>query len=150
MNEHRFEIATDDTGQTFAPLAEGITNADPSNNEELDQTKYMSGGGFGSTDIIGAQLVITFTGHRFYGDEAQDYIFGKMLSIGGSRRTQFRWTEPDGGVIEGDCTIANIAGPSGDAGAKGEISFEMHFNGVPEYTPPEEDPPQEDPPPVEG
>ena len=39
-------------------------------------------------------------------------------------------------MFEGSCTIANISGPSGDAGAKGDISFEIHFNGNPEYTPP--------------
>lgn len=140
MNKHKFEIktGTDSTTSTdiFARIAVGITSAEPANNEELSQDKYMDGDGYGETDVIGAQTVLSFSGHRNYGDAAQDYIFSKVLELGTSRRTQFRWTEPDGGIFEGDCTIANISQPSGDAGAKGEISFEIHFNGKPDYTPP--------------
>lgn len=138
MNKHKFEISTTpgvDPG-TFARIAAGITSAEPANNEELSQDKYMDGDGYGETDVIGAQTVLSFSGHRNYGDAAQDFIFSKVLELGNARRTQFRWTEPDGGIFEGDCTIANISQPSGDAGAKGEISFEIHFNGKPEYTPP--------------
>jgi hypothetical protein len=138
MNKHIFEINTTPgvTPGTYARIAEGITNVEPNNNEELSQDRYLNGDGYGETDVIGAQLVLTFTGHRKYGDLAQDFIFSKLLELGPERRTEFRWTEPDGGVFEGECTIANISGPSGDAGAKGEISFEIHFNGKPDYTPP--------------
>lgn len=138
MSKHKFEINTTpgETPGDYALIAAGITNVEPSNNEELSQDVYLDGDGYGETDVIGAQLVLTFTGHRKYGDPAQDFIFGKLLELGPNRRTEFRWTEPDGGVFEGECTIANIAGPSGDAGAKGEISFEIHFNGKPNYTPP--------------
>ncbi|WP_338788812.1 phage tail tube protein [Metabacillus sp. FJAT-53654] len=136
MNEHLFQIDTDTTGTTPAleAIGAGITNVAISNNEELDQTKYLDGDGFGETDVIGAQTVLAFTGHRDYGDPAQDFIFGKMLSIGVSRRVPFEWTEPDGGKYSGTCTIANISGPGGDAGSKGEISFEIHFNKRPTYT----------------
>lgn len=136
MNKHLFEIDTKPGTEpgTFAPLAKGITSAEPANNEEIAQDKYLDGGGFGETDVIGAQVILTFSGHRFYGDAAQDYIFGQSLELGTKRRTKFRWTEPNGGSFEGDCTIANISGPSGEAGAKGEIGFEIHFNGKPKYT----------------
>lgn len=139
MNKHKFEINTKpgEIPGAFALIAAGITNVEPSNNEELSQDIYLDGDGYGETDVIGAQLVLTFTGHRKYGDPAQDFIFGKLLELGPNRRTEFRWTEPDGGVFEGECTIANISGPSGDAGTKGEISFEIHFNGKPNYTPPD-------------
>lgn len=140
MNSHSFKIKTgvDSTTSTdiMSAIAKGISNVEPNNNEELSQDKYLDGNGFGETDVIGAQTILTFTGHRYYGDEAQDFIFGKILELGNSRRTNFEWTEPDGGKFAGDCTIANISGPSGDAGAKGEISFEIHFNGKPTYTPP--------------
>jgi hypothetical protein len=140
MNKHTFEINTTPEAEqgmeTYAPIAAGITNVEPNNNEELSQDRYLDGDGYGETDVIAAQLVLTFTGHRKYGDAAQDYIFGKLLELGANRRTTFRWTEPDGGVFEGDCTIANISGPSGDAGSKGEISFEIHLNGKPTYSPP--------------
>src|SRR5690554_2471648 len=77
-----------------------------------------------------------YCSHNDYDDEAQNYIFEQLLKLGDSRRTRFRWTEPNGGTFEGNCTIANISGPSRDAGAKGEISFEIHFNGTIDYTEP--------------
>jgi hypothetical protein len=137
MYEHKFEIKTvaGDPG-TYSLLAGGINNVEPGNNEELAQDKYLDGGGFGETDVIGGQLTLAFSGHRKYGDAAQDFIFSKSLTLGDSRRTDFRWTQPDGSIFEGSATIASISGPSGDAGAKGEISFEIHFNGTPTYTPP--------------
>ena len=137
MNEHKFEIDTDETGATPAlePLAAGITNVESALNEEIAQDRYLNGGGFSESDVIGAQLILTVTGHRDYEDAAQNFIFGKALELGAKRRTNFQWTEPDGGMFEGSCTIANIEGPSGDAGAKGEITFEIHFNGKPNYTP---------------
>jgi hypothetical protein len=137
MNAHSFSINTvpGTTPGTLAVIGKGITNVEPSNNEELSQDKYLDGGGFGETDVIGAQTVLSFSGHRFYGDLAQDFIMGLMLKLGDDRRTNFEWTEPDGGKFTGACTIANISGPSGSAGAKGEISFEIHFNGEPTYTP---------------
>lgn len=138
MSKHKFEINTTPgtSPGTLAAIAVGITNVEPGNNEELAQDKYLDGEGFGETDVIGAQTVLAFTGHRNYEDAAQNFIFGKLLELGPSRRTEFTWTEPDGGIFTGNCTIANISGPSGDAGAKGEISFEIHFNGKPTYTPP--------------
>jgi len=57
------------------------------------------------------------------------------MTIGTDRETEFRWTQPNGDVIEGPCTIAEITGPSGEANAKGEISVSIHLNGKPEYTP---------------
>lgn len=136
MNAYTFEIdITPEATETLAAIKEGITNVEINNNEELAQDKYLDGDGFGETDVIGAQTVLTFNGHRKHGDTAQDYIFGKLLELGSSRRTNFKLTEPDGGTFTGSCTIANISGPSGSAGSKGEISFEIHFNGKPTYTP---------------
>lgn len=124
------------TGEpVFARLAAGISTMEPQPNDELAQDIYLDGEGYGETDIIGAQLVIACTGHRLYGDPAQDFIFSKVLETGPGRRTTLRWTQPNGDVLEGPITIANISGPGGDAGAKGEIGFELHFNGKPTFTP---------------
>src|SRR5690625_6438271 len=38
--------------------------------------------------------VLTFSGHRKYGDPAQDYIFSLLLEPGPARRTELRWTLP--------------------------------------------------------
>ncbi|MBM7585849.1 hypothetical protein JOC86_002391 [Bacillus pakistanensis] len=140
QSAHKFEIqtGTDTTTQEpiYSRLAGGLNSVEPSNNEELSQDKYLDGDGYGETDVIGAQQTLSFSGHRKYGDEAQDFIYSKRLELGNARRTNFRWTEPDGGILEGPATIVEIGGPSGEAGSKGEISFGIHFNGKPTYTPP--------------
>jgi hypothetical protein len=137
QSAHIFEINTTPGQQpgTYVRLGAGLNNFDPDNNEEVAQDTYLDGDGFASSTVTGAQLVIKFKGHRKFGDPAQDFIFDKMFELGASRETDFRWTLPDGAKIEGPCTIANIQGPSGDANEKGEISFEIHFNGKPTYTP---------------
>lgn len=133
-NKMEIDVSPDSTEQ-FEPLAAGITSMEPDPNEETAQDRYFDGEGFAETDVIGAQLVLSIEGHRHYGDPAQDYIYSKQIEVGPNRRTKFRLTLPDGATFEGPCTIANIVGPGGAAGEKGAISFEVHFNGKPEYTP---------------
>lgn len=121
--------------ETYLPIAEGIMSVTPANNETLDQQQYYADMGNGSTDVIGIQKTLTFSGHRDYEDAAQNYIMGLASEIGPARKTDFKWTLPDGTIIEGPCTVANITEPGGDAAAKGEIEFEIHFNGKPTVTP---------------
>lgn len=136
QSKHSLELNLDPGGvETFEKIAAGITGLDPDPNDEVAQDKYFDGEGFGETDVIGAQLILTFSGHRKYGDAVQDYIFSLLLEIGPARRTELKWTQPDGSKFEGPVTIANITGPGGEAGAKGDIGFELHFNGKPEFTP---------------
>jgi len=137
QSKYMIEIDTNPENGTesYAKIAKGITSVEPDPNEELAQDTYLDGDGFGETDVTGAQLIVSFDGHRYYGDPAQDYIYSKQMGLGPERRTNFRMTLPDGSEFEGPCTIANIAGPGGEAGNKGEISFEIHFAGKPEYTP---------------
>jgi hypothetical protein len=137
MNAHKFEINSvpGTTPGTYLNIAKGIKSVSPKSDEKLVQDQYLDGDGFADTDVTSTQLILSFQGDRDYDDEAQNYIMGLLLEIGNARRTQFKWTEPDLGVIAGECTIASIEGPGGDAGAKGEIKFEIHFNGKPNYTP---------------
>lgn len=138
--QQKFEIqtGTDETTEEpiYSRLAAGISSVEPDNNEDTSQDPYYDGEGFNETDVISAQLILSFSGHRDYSDEAQNYIYERATSIGSARRTSFRWTLPDGSIFEGNCTIAAISGPGGEANAKSDISFEIHFNGKPEYTAP--------------
>lgn len=137
QSKHLLELNTSPGSEepTFERLAAGITGLDPDANDELAQDKYIDGEGFGETDVVGGQLILTFSGHRKYGDPVQDFIFGLLLEVGPARRTELQWTLPDGSMFEGPVTIANITGPGGEAPSKGEIGFELHFNGKPEFTP---------------
>lgn len=120
---------------SWKTLAAGLTSTNPSLSETVDTTPYLDGGGFSESEVTGAQMMVTCTGHRVVGDAAQDYIFSKDLSLGEGRYSQVRYTDSEGNVVAQKVTIANIALPNGDAGAKGAISFELHFAGKPVKTP---------------
>lgn len=137
---YKFEIAPlakKDDEESFLTLAGGITSIDPENEEEIEQDYYYDGGGEAESEVVGLQKIISFEGHRKYGDPAQDYIYQDLThKKGPERRVYFRETFPDGAALEGEATVANIKDPGGDANSKGEIEFEIHFNGQPKYTPP--------------
>lgn len=138
QSQHKFHIDTTpeagEGAETWSRLAAGFSSFDPQMNEENDQTGYLNGGGLKTTTVMGGQLTIAFEGHRYFGDAAQDFIFGKFIKVGTQRETKMKWEQPDGTILSGPCTIAVIGGPSGEAGGKGEVSVEIHFNGTPEET----------------
>src|SRR5690625_2195056 len=84
QSENLLEInTTPGSGEeTWARLAAGITDMEPDPNEELAQDNYFDGDGFGETDVTGAQLIVSVSGHRKYGDEAQDFIYGLQMELG--------------------------------------------------------------------
>jgi len=122
------------TTATYVRLAVGISTGEADNNEDLAQDKYLDGDGFGSTDVIGAQHIVSFSGHRVVGNVAQDYIAAMKLELGDARKTHLRYTDAAGNQISGAVTLANIKDGGGDAGAKKDFTFEAHFNGKPTYT----------------
>lgn len=128
-------IAPNAVTPIYKRLAKGINNLDPSSNDEIDQTPYMDGGGYKSTTVISGQFIIPLTGHRAYDDDAQNYIFERQLEVGCSRETDAQFIKPDGSKVTGNITIANITGASGAAAAKGDVGFELHFNGKPSFSP---------------
>jgi hypothetical protein len=132
---YEINITPKELTATWARLGAGLTGADPSNNEEIDQTAYLDLDGYKETEVIGAQFTIGFSGHRVVGDPAQDWIASVEHELGDNRKTQFRMTDKDGNVKSGSCTIGNVDFGGGDAGAKVEISFEVHLAGKPAVTP---------------
>ncbi|MED2978194.1 capsid protein [Bacillus swezeyi] len=134
-NEFSLDVTPDGATQTFERLAAGLKTVEPNNNENIDQTPYYDGNGMADSDVTGGQLVFTCTLDRVNNDPVQDYILSKIFEFGVSRRTTCKWKTPQGELIEGPVTIANIAPPGGDANAKGEWTFEIHFNGKPTVTP---------------
>lgn len=134
--ENKYSINTTPSGseETWSPLAKGISNVSWGGNEVTDQTVYYDGEGMGSTEVTGGQLVLSVSGHRVVGDAAQDYVYALFTSYGSARHTDCKIETPEGKTYTGDVTIANIENAAGDANAKDEISFELHFNGKPTET----------------
>ncbi|HFR4182853.1 capsid protein [Bacillus cereus] len=132
---YKFEVNVSNTStQKYVVIAKGITSVDPDNNEESDENYYYDGGGAAERDITGFMMSYGFEGHRFYGDEAQDYILSKINKVGPERKTDFRVTEPNGDKWEGRATMSEIKAPGGDANSKGEIEFTISYDGVPTFT----------------
>ena len=135
MDLHEIDITPNAVQPTWARIAEGIEDADPSNNDNVDQTPYLSGEGHGTSTVIGMQKTISFTGHRYVGDAAQDYIASIQNHLSKGRETKYRYTDADGTKLTAPCTIANIDIGGGGADAKKDLSFEVHLNGKPAETP---------------
>ncbi|MCY8867403.1 capsid protein [Bacillus spizizenii] len=131
-HKFRLDITPDAETRTMERMAVGFSSFDPNPNEETDQTNYLNGRGFKTTTVMGGQLTISFSGHRYFGDPVQDWIFSKQMKIGTERESYFEWEQPDGIIIAGPVTIAAISGPGGDAGAKGDVTIDIHYNGEPE------------------
>src|SRR5690606_38033394 len=133
-NKYSIDTSGGSESPQWAPVAAGISNIDPSFEDETDDTAYYDGEGFGSEDVTGVRASLVFTGHRLYGDEAQDYVAGLAFEVGEARKTKLKWEQPDGRTIIGSVTISGIKGAGGDANAKQDFEFTATFNGKPEVT----------------
>ncbi|HIS39956.1 MAG TPA: Ig-like domain-containing protein [Candidatus Aphodovivens avistercoris] len=123
------------SARTWARIGAGINNVAPAGNEVVTQDPYYDGEGVAESDVTGGQPVFSFSGHRKFGDPAQDYIASLFINYGPSRRTNFKWVIPNGGTFEGKCSVVNVQPQGGDPNAKGDFNFEVHMNGMPSFSP---------------
>lgn len=117
---------------TFAVVAKGVENVDPEFEDEVDDTVYYDGQGFGNDDVTGIKASLVFSGHRNYDDEAQNYVAGMAFEVGEGRKTTFKWEQANGTTVTGPVTVSEIKVTGGDANEKSEFSFSVTFNGKPE------------------
>lgn len=118
---------------TWARICKGFANLSQSMNEVLYQASYLCDAGWGSTEVTGGQFITTLTGVRYYGDQAQDFIFSDdvMMDFGEARKTQLRITRQNESIIEWDVTLANITEGGGDSQQPSSITVAVHGNGAP-------------------
>lgn len=135
MNIFQIDITPMGPERTYVRIGCGITTPSFNGNENISQKAYLDGDGLSNSDVTGGQPVIAFSGDRCKGDPAQDYIASLLIAYGEARKTNARWISPDGSVLEGKVTIANIVTTGGEANDNETFSFEMHFNGMPKFTP---------------
>lgn len=125
-------IAEDKGTPQWASLAELMTNMSQSLNEVLHQATYYADKGWGSTEVIGAQLTLTLTGTVKPGDKACDYILSDkvMFELGNARKTHLK-LQKGKKVIIWPITLANITPAYGDSGAVNALTVTIHGNGRP-------------------
>lgn len=137
QHNFRFGIAkttpTDPTAWSeYMAVAGGITEIEVESNEETETDFYYDGGGMGETSVIGMTKTWTFEGHRKYGNPAQDYILDELShTMGDSRKVYFFVRFPNDIILHAPATVSEIKDPSGSANTKGEISFAISFDGLP-------------------
>lgn len=117
---------------TWASLAALTKNMAESLNEVLYQASYYADKGWGSTEVVGAQLTLTLTGDCKPTDPAYEYITGEdvMYGFGEARKTHIKLTRGDKSVIW-PVTLANITKGRGDSSATNALTVTVHGNGKP-------------------
>lgn len=129
--------AAGDTGAwTYSPFGDGIDNLTEALNEVVQQYFFLTDKGFAKNHVTGMAPTFTVTGRRVYGDEAQDYIFGKKYGLDDQRISSFQLEYLDASgatvTITCDCTIANMQEFSGATTDDTAISMEIRFDGKPD------------------
>ena len=120
--------------QKYERIGAGINSATWNPNETVNTVSYYDSEGGTESSVDGVNITGSFSGHRKYGDPAQDYIFSKMGKIGSERTTNAKWVQPNGDTFEGPAKLLNIVPQGGDPNSKSECSFDVAFDGLPTYT----------------
>lgn len=126
------DITPENPVPTWANVLVGITECAPANEETVDEDDFYDNLGLTESTVSKVSPSIALTGYRKYGAPAQDFIQSKALSTGKDRKTRYRWTMPDGELLTGECTLADlIPGSSmGESSAKGEFTCTIKLNTI--------------------
>lgn len=131
---HTFEIniTPDSDKVTWANALVGITEAAPASDETVSEDTYYNDLGDTDSSVDAVKVSIAFTGHRKYGDPAQDFIQGRSLMVKKKRVTDYRWVWPDGTTLTGKTTMADLIPGSGmgEATAKGDFTWTAKLNTI--------------------
>lgn len=137
-NEFEIQVpaASSSTSQTpsFENIA-GLENFQISIDNTTEEWYAMENEGWVERLLTGKAWAISFTGKRVIGDTGNDYIASKKFAIGSDAMSVFKWTLPDGTVIQQDVVIAVTNDGGGDSTNVGALEFELQSSGKPTVTP---------------
>lgn len=134
-SSHKFYVDATPQGvsRTWKRLAKGINNFDDGMNETSEDYYPIAFDGAGASVVMTNLFSITFTGHRYLGDEAQDYILSCALGVGIERETNLIWQFPTLDGYFGKVVMTEIGPPKGSANEKGEFNVMFKLYGEPTY-----------------
>lgn len=135
-NYTHLHLIKDDKGQ-WLYLGQGISTVEWENEDTTDDTAYYNSGGAQPEDVTGVKVGATVSGHRYYGDPAQDYVASLVTKIGDARVTDLRRIAPDGSMLEGPITVKDIVDGGGEANEKGTFEFGFTYREMPKYVGPQ-------------
>jgi len=126
------ELKIGDAATDWGDLGCAFKNISQSLNEVVYQASYLADEGWGSSEVTGGQLTVTFTGDYIKNDPVIEYIFSPDVqhNWGDARKTELRITKGDK-VINWSVTLAKITEAGGDANQPNAVTLEIHGNGKP-------------------
>ena len=123
---------------SYSALCAGIESIEPSVNEQNQQAFYMCGNGGANNEVTGIAPEYAVSGHRVWGDPAQDYIAGLKYKLGQDRKSSFKVELYDHTTLKEtittDCTITDIVDFGGNATDLVPFSCTIRVNGIPTVT----------------
>ena len=123
---------------SYSALCAGIESISPSVNEQNQQAFYMCGNGGANNEVTGIAPEYSVSGHRIWGDAAQDYIAGLKYALGQDRKSSFKVELYDHTTLKetivADCTITDIVDFGGNATDLVPFSCTIRVNGIPTVT----------------
>lgn len=134
-SQHKFYVDSTplETNRTWLRIAKGINDFDDSLNESTEEYYPIAYDGAGASVVLSILFSITFTGHRYTGDPAQDYILGQAFTVGIGRETNLIWQLPNLDGYIGKVVMSKIGPPKGGASNKGDFEVEFKLYGNPSY-----------------
>lgn len=126
------DITPTEATPTWANALVGITECAPASDETVDEDDYYDNFGMDDTNVSKIKPSLAMTGYRRYGDPVQDFVQSKALTTGKDRKTNYRWTQPDGTYLQGKCSLVDLVPGSsmGEASAKGDLSYTINLDTV--------------------
>lgn len=126
------DITPTEATPTWANALVGITECAPASDETVDEDDYYDNFGMDDTNVSEIKPSLAMTGYRRYGDPVQDFVQSKALTTGKDRKTNYRWTQPDGTFLQGKCSLVDLVPGSsmGEASAKGDLSYTINLDTV--------------------
>ncbi|MBE5922053.1 MAG: hypothetical protein E7269_04785 [Lachnospiraceae bacterium] len=117
---------------TWASIAALTKNMAESLNEVIYQASYYADKGWGSSEVVGAQMTLTLTGDCKPSDTAYEYITSEkvMYEFGEARKTHMKLTRGTKTIIW-PITLVNITKGRGDSAATNALTVTIHGNGKP-------------------
>ena len=130
-NRHIFINIGGQSGAKWVEIAAGISTRGTSISESKEDYYYMPGKGKAESEMTEQTIERTFSGNRFIGDEAQDYILRNMLHDLGSRELEYIMyydNVAQNNGEKGTATVAITDDGSGDAPNRETVEFALNIN----------------------
>ena len=129
--ENQFQIKA---GSSYASIADCETFGVSFNNGVEEWTPFESEGWVRRLKTA-MGVTITVSGKRNIGDAGNDFISELSLKNGQEAQADFKWTFPDGTVVEFEDAVINVTNNlGGDATNVAPLEFEVLSNGKPTIT----------------